>query len=686
MINIFKCILRIIFIKIFVSFYMRILRKIPVFIWFFAVLNYSVSQTVNTISPDGNVRILFRLTQQGEPEYSIIFKNTPFLQWSKLGLKLRNNNYTDNFKFITYETNTIDEVYRVYSGKSAFSRNYYSETKITLKSELTGTGYFDIYFRAYNDGAAFRYGIPKSDADMNIEVVSEDTEFRFAGDFNCWAMKKEKFKHSYEGEFREYLISSIFNNPNDPAAGFPFITLPVTFKVNNNFYAFFSEAAITNYPGAHLVKQNGSVLKTALAPDPSQTGIAFSSSVPLLSPWRFFIFGKTPGALIESNLAMNLNEPNKITGIENWLKPGKTTWSWWAEDRGFDPSFGYSILSTNTVKHYIDFAAANNIQYVTLDGGWYGWFDAMNDFSFRDLTKTLPELNLPEVVSYAENRGVGIILWVVWSDLEKQMDKALDHFERLGIKGIKMDFMDRDDKYMTDFYRKTAGECAKRKLFVMFHGSYKPDGLSRTYPNILTYESVMGNEYSKWDPRFPDPKHNVTIPFTRMPAGPMDYTPGSFTNVASDKFQAVYKHPMTKGTRAQQLAMAVVYESGILTLCESPEIYKKYNEFDFLKNVPATWDSTIVLDGEIGKFVIIARKSGNNWFVGGMTNQDSREINLKLKFLPTGFFKAVIYSDFPSVQTDPQKVQITNFRVKSGNSITIKMAPGGGFAAEFIPE
>lgn len=639
------------------------------------------SEEIKTLSPDGNIEISFKISANGEPLYSISYKGIRFLNWSNLGLNFKVSGMLNSgLSILSVEKKIIDETFRIYSGKSKYSRNYCNETKISLEEKSPPSRKMDIYLRAYNDGAAFRYGLPQQTSINSFVISAEDTYFNFSGDYECWAMKKNIFNHSYEGEYRHYNLSTLNNSPGDSTSYFKYTTLPLTMKINNSLYVSLSEANITNYPGTHLTQVDGNTLKGSLSHDSLFNDISVQGNTPAVSPWRLFIIGSKPGSLIESNMIMNLNEPCKINDAEEWIKPGKTTWSWWAEDRGFEPSFGYQILSTKTVKYYIDFAAANELQYVTLDGGWYGWFDASKLNEMHDLTKTLPELDLPEVVSYARSKGIGVFLWVVWSDLEKQMTAALDFYQSLGIKGIKMDFMERDDQYMTGFYRKVAEECAKRKILINFHGAYKPDGLSRTYPNILTYEAVLGNENAKWITGYPNPKHNVTLPFTRMIAGPMDYTPGSMTNSTEAGFTGQWKNPMTKGTRSQQLAMTVVYESGILTLCESPKIYEKFPEFEFLKNVPATWDSTIVIDGKIGEYIVIARKKDNNWFVGAMTNSNSRNIKLDLGFLGMINYEAVIYSDSPDADTNPSNVTITKRNVKANELINLRLAKGGGFA------
>ncbi|MEO8513493.1 MAG: glycoside hydrolase family 97 protein [Ignavibacteria bacterium] len=639
------------------------------------------SEEIKTTSPDNSIVISFKLSENGEPLYSINYNGVQFLNWSKLGLNFKGSGMlASDLKLVTIARNTVDETYRVYSGKSKYSRNYCNETLISLEEKKSPARKIDIYFRAFNDGAAFRYGIPEQQNINSFEISTEETYFNFEGDYQCWAMKKNSFRHSYEGEYKPYKLSAINNTPGDTTSNFPYITLPLTFKMSDNLFVSLSEANITNYPGTVLLKSDGNTLKSKLSPEIANNDISVRGETPAVSPWRLFIIGSRPGKLIESNLVMNLNEPCKIDDASDWIKPGKSTWSWWAEDRGFDPNFGYQILSTKTVKYYVDFASSNSLQYVILDGGWYGWFDASKDDAVHDLTKTLPELNLPEAAAYANSKGIGLILWVVWYEIERQMTQALDYFQSLGIKGLKIDFMDRDDQYMTDFYRKIAEECAARKMVIDFHGAYKPDGLSRTYPNILTYEGVLGNEYARWDKLFPNPQHNVTIPFTRMVAGPMDYTPGSMVNSTKENYIGQWKYPMTMGTRSQQLAMTVVYESGLVTLCDSPKLYEALPEFEFLKKVPAAWDSTIVLDGKIGEYIIIARKKDKDWFIGAMTNQNSRDINIDLSFLENSNYEAYIYSDAPDADLKPSNVKISKQVLNKGDSMNIRLAKGGGLA------
>lgn len=655
--------------------------KLLLIFLFFLYSTVGCAEDIVTASPDDVVKISFRLGNNAQAQYMVTYGSTSFLKWSNLGLKFKDSDLLGgNLKVISVERNPVDDTYTIISGKSKYGRDYCNETKITLEEKSAPGRKLELYFRAYNDGAAFRYGIPQQ-AGMNEFILqTEETYFNFAGDYKCWAMKKDRFRHSYEGEYIDYKLSNLFSKPGDSLMNFQYITLPLTIEANNNLYLSMSEAAITDYAGMYLVKGNGSLgLKSKLSPDTVQKSISVRGKTPFVTPWRLFIIGNKPGRLIESNLIMNLNEPSKIANTD-WIKPGRSTWSWWAEGRGFDPSFGYQILANNTVKYYIDYAARNSIEYVTLDGGWYGWFDATKDDAVHDVTKSLPELDLPAMAQYSASKNVGLILWVVWYELERQFEQALDYYQSLGIKGVKVDFMDRDDWYMVDFYHRIARECAERKMFVTYHGAYKPDGLSRTYPNILTYEGVLGNEYARWITGLPHPDYTIMLPFTRMIAGPMDYTPGSMTNSTEAAYIGRWLMPMTKGTRTQQMAMTVVFETGILSLCESPVIYEKLPEFNFIKQVPAKWDSTIVLDSKIGDYIVIARKNGSNWFIGGMTDWNSRNVNVDFSFLENGQYECGIYADADDADVNPGNVKITNITVDNSFNSSFRLAKGGGLA------
>jgi alpha-glucosidase len=346
-------------------------------------------------------------------------------------------------------------------------------------------------------------------------------------------------------------------------------------------------------------------------------------------------------------------------------------WDWWNANNIFGVDF-HAGVNTETYKYYIDFASNYGIEYVILDEGWY---------KLGDLFDINPDIDLEEIIRYAREKNVGIILWVIWKTLDDQLVEALDQFEKWGVKGIKVDFMQRDDQWMVNYYHKIAREAAKRHLLVDFHGAYKPTGLRRAYPNVLTREGVVGLEHNKWSKNV-TPEHNLTLPFIRMLAGPMDYTPGAMINAQEKNFQVIFTRPMSMGTRCHQLAMYVVYESPLQMLADSPSHYMKEKEcLEFLSEVPTVWDETRALDARIADYIVMARKSGEEWYVGAMTDGTAREFQIDLSFLPEGEFEAVIFKDGINAHRYGSDYKREVMPIKSGDNLKIELAPGGGWVA-----
>ena len=638
------------------------------------------AQDILTSSPDKNIVINFRLGSNGEPQYSISAFKENFVLWSNLGMDFKDGGLLDrNFKVLNVSTNTINETYKIIAGKSAYARNYCNETKVLIEETSGLKRQLEIYFRAYNDGCAFRYGIP-SQANINDFILQkENTEFKFAGNYDVWAMRQHAFKNSYEGPYLHLNVQSINNAVNDAGKKSPdsLVTLPLTIKINPDLYCTYSEAEINDYPGMYLMKSNNdNALLSVLSPHPENSAIADAGKTPFLTPWRVFIITRKPGDLLVSNLITNLNEPLAIDA--SWIKPGKSAWDYWAGSTGFPAGFGFG-MNDKTWRYYIDFAAQNNLEYVTIDAGWNGYFDANNESQKNDLTKSVPAIDLPALAAYANSKGIGLFVWSLWFFVRDQMDEAFTYYEKIGVKGVKIDFMERDDQAMVKFYHDVLRKAAEHKLLINFHGAYKPDGITRTYPNLITREGVLGNEYAKGVKDMPNPDYDVTLPFTRMVAGPMDYTPGSMRNSYSNEVPN-NNSPVTLGTRAQQLAMFVVFESPLQTLCDAPPVYEKSDGFDFIKTVPASWDSTIVLDGRIGEYIIIARKSGNDWYIGALTGWQQRDIEIPLSFLDNRSYSADIYSDAENTDKNPESISHTNLNADKSKKLNIHLAPAGGAA------
>jgi alpha-glucosidase len=339
-------------------------------------------------------------------------------------------------------------------------------------------------------------------------------------------------------------------------------------------------------------------------------------------------------------------------------------------------------MNTATMKHYIDFAARHKLAYMLVDAGWAPLSD---DGRVEDILRYRPDVDVPAIIAYGRARGVATLLWVEWRALDRSMDEAMALFEKWGAAGIKVDYMNRDDQEMVNYYEKVVRKAAEHRLTVDFHGAYKPTGLRRAYPNLLTREGVMGLEYSKWSDRV-TPAYDVTIPFTRMLAGPMDFTPGAFRNAARGKFEARDIAPMSQGTRAHQLAMYVVYESPLVMVSDYPEAYEGQPGFEFIERVPTVWDDTKVLGGEPAKFIVVARRSGEGWWIGAMTDWEARDVELPLDFLGAGGYEAEIFADGPDAATEGTSLEIAKKAVKAGDRLPLKLAPGGGAAVILTPK
>ena len=383
----------------------------------------------------------------------------------------------------------------------------------------------------------------------------------------------------------------------------------------------------------------------------------------------------------DSQLAVNdmvwKLSPKQDAGTDyGWVKPGKVAWDWWNDWNLYGVDFKAGI-NNETYKYYIDFASTRGIAYVILDEGWAVNLQA-------DLFQVIPEIDIQELVDYGKERGVGIILWAGYWAFNRDMEKVCRHYSEMGVKGFKVDFMDRDDQLMVNFHARAAETAARYDLMLDFHGTYKPTGLSRRWPNVVNYEGVHGLEQMKWRPKECDQvTYDVTVPFIRMAAGPMDYTQGAMRNASKSNYRPVYNEPMSQGTRCRQLAEYVVFDSPLNMLCDSPSNYIAEAECtEFIAACPETWDESLGVNGEIGKYITIARRSGDAWYVGALTNWDERDITLDLSFLGEGEWSLDIFQDGPNAEKAARDYVHTTATVPADRKITAHLAPGGGWAAK----
>ncbi len=617
-------------------------------------------------SPNGNAQINLKI---GETlTWNVVFNGTQVIKDSPIGLDFLNAPSLGNgapLTVLSMNEKTINETWKSVHGKRETVKDNAHEVTVELQETQFPGRKFKLIFRAYNDGVAFRFFLPEKTAALCRMITNDRAEFKFTDNHTVWATSYPSFNTGQESEFVKQNINTINSNA--------LVGLPLLVEISKNCYAAFTEANISNWAGMYFGKgEQDNSLQIKLAPlgnavntdalGVSARGQKVRLKEDAFSPWRVIMLADKAGKLNESSLIENLNDPIAIED-PSWIKPGICVWdNWWS---------GNVKMDTKTIKEFIDFAAENGFPYQLIDWQWYGPFNNAK----ADITTINPAVDMPEILRYAKEKNVGIWLWLHYADLKKQ-PQALALYEQWGIKGIKVDFMNRDDQEMVNWYHETVKLAAKHKLMVNFHGSFKPDGWSRTYPNLVTREGVLGNEYNKNSSRA-TPDHNVTLAYTRGLLGAMDYTPGGFLNKGFGEF-SISTPTSVQGTRCHQLAMFVVYESAIATLCDHPRNYANQLGFDFIKNVPTSWKETYFLGGEVGESICLARKAENAWFIGALNNSFAKDMNIKLDFLPEGNYEITEYKDVENAAT---KVDITKKTVKAGSSIGIRMLSGGGFAA-----
>ncbi|HLM56652.1 MAG TPA: glycoside hydrolase family 97 protein, partial [Pyrinomonadaceae bacterium] len=589
-------------------------------------------------SPDGRLEVALTLGEDGTPAYSVSFDRRQVIAPSSLGLEFKRGGLLSKGLRVTgSKRDSRDETWAPVVGKTARARDHYNELTVSLEEREGAGRKLELVFRAYDDGAAFRYRLPAEGWKDEFEITAERTQFRFPTDLDCWALQLGGFNTSYEGEFDKITSGRI---RSDAVVG-----LPLVCRTHDEAAAFaLAEADLEDYAGMYFTNLEGFGVRSLLSPRRDDKTVAVrarAGTEGFRTPWRVVMLAGDPHKLIESNLINNLSAPSRVADA-SWIRPGKVAWDWWS-GRVVEGASFKTGMNDETMKAYIDLASDLGLEYMLVDAGWYSklpeWGDKMD--LKADITKTIPEIDLPGLVSYARSKRVGLFVWVHWRLVKDQMEAAFPFYERLGIKGVKIDFMDSDDQEMVAFYHRTLGKAAEHRLMVNFHGAYKPTGLARTYPNYVTQEGVLGAEYNKWSARV-TPSHNVTLAFTRLLLGPMDYTPGAFRNRARPSFEIKFEGPQVMTTRAHGLAMYVVYESPFACVSDSPGAYRGQAGADFLKAVPTSWDETRALAGEVGEYVVVARRRGRDWYVGAMTNERGREVRVPLTFLGGGDYRLTL--------------------------------------------
>jgi alpha-glucosidase len=629
-------------------------------------------------SPTGKVVITFALTDDGAPAYSVSYAAKPVVADSRLGLTLRQTGpLAAGFRVLDVKRASRDERYPLVAGKTREGHDRCEEMTVALEKAGEHPIRLDVVFRAFDDGAAFRYVLPVQEGLPHVDIVSEDSRFRFLADHQAWVLQLASFTTSNEREFVPMPLLGI--KPES------IVGPPLTIETGDGLVVSLAEANLRKWSGLHFARVEGGndsrhpTLITKLAPLPSNPGIVVRGAPPMQSPWRVLMLGAKPGDLVESTILTNLADPNEI-GDTSWIKPGKVAWDWW--NGPVVPNVPWKAgMNDETFRYFIDFASEFGLEYVLIDAGWYG--DHRDGEA--DITRSIPGMDIPALVEYGKGKNVRLMVWLNWETVRDHMDVAFPLYEKWGLAGVKVDYMDRKDQEIVAFYQRAARTAARYHLVIDFHGAYAGSGEERTFPNWLTREGVMGLEYLKWSDRT-TPRHNVTIPFTRMLLGPMDYTPGGFRNVSKEAFVPRNELPLAMGTRAHQLAMYVVYDSPLQMLSDTPPAYRGQPGSEFLKVVPPTWDETKVLDGKIGEYVVIARRHGDDWFVGAMTDLP-RKVAIPLGFLGGATFDVTIWADTRDTATDPTRISVLPARLggKGSKPLELSLADGGGAVLHLRP-
>ena len=630
---------------------------------------FAAEQMPSVQSPDGKVKINVKLTDR--IYYNLEVDGKEEMWFSPLSMATSQGNLGNNPKLTGTKTNSADETIPTVWGIRSEVKNQYNELVLNFD------GGYSLIFRAYNDGVAYRF---QTRLKGELLVYGEEVEYRFWKNHKMVNHVVDSYTTSYERTYSRQTISQVKAEN--------LVSLPSIIQTDH-LYLSVMESDLFEYPGMYLTKSanhgrfylNGSFAKYPTKWEQGGHGL-FNLIVTERAdyiaktkgtrnfPWRVIGIAREDIGLADSDLVYKLARPSQIN--TDWVKPGKVAWDWWnaLNLKGVDFETG---INDKTYEYFIDFAAKNGIEYVIMDEGWSDQFDVL---------LPTPLVDMEHLTSYARQKGVKLILWAVWHTIDRQYKEAFALFEKWGIAGVKVDFIDRDDQLAVEFYERLVKAAAEHHLLMDYHGCSKPTGLHRTYPNLINYEAVRGNEYNKFASE-QSPGHNVDIVFTRMMAGPIDYTPGAMTNSTEGDWHMSFENPMSQGTRCHQLGMYVVYYAPLQMMCDAPTAYEQYPDIlKYLAEVPTTWDETKVLSGKLGEYVVIARKKGNNWYIGGLTNWTEREVEIDLSQLGGGNYKAELFTDGINANRTAGDYQFREKQVSSSEKLKITMKKGGGFAAK----
>lgn len=644
---------------------------------FTCILSLNAQKTYKLQSPDS--KLTAEIVIGTDIRFSLTHEGTAVLAPSPISMTLQNGIVLGKDSKIRKASNTsINQTIPTTIYKKREVKDQYNETTLSFRNN------YGLIFRLYNDGLAYRFTTNMKDS---IVVMNEEATYNFSKDHSAivpyirdWEKGKtfkQQFFNSFENQYTHEQITKLNNER--------LIFLPLLVELDAGKKLCITDADIEEYPGMflHSTKEHPS-FKGVFANYPKKTErgnlqITVSEHEAYIAktkgtrtfPWRSFVVSVNDAELANNDMVFRLAAPSRIAD-PSWIKPGKVAWEWWSASNLYGVDFRAG-MNNETYKYFIDFASENKIEYVILDGGWYK----------DNLLESVPAIDIKELVRYGESKQVGIILWAGFAPFQKDIEKIVSFYAAIGVKGFKVDFMDRDDQKVIQFLYDAAKLCADHQMLLDYHGICKPTGIQRTYPNVLNFEGVNGLEQLKWSPKsFDMVTNDVTIPFIRMLAGPMDYTQGAMKNATRDNYHPLHSEPMSQGTRCRQLAAYIIFESPMNMLCDNPSNYRREQECtDFIAQIPTVWDETVALDGKVGEYIALARQTGNEWYVGAFTDWNSREMELDLSFLGEGAYQIEIFKDGINADRAARDYKKEVIDLPAHKKIKISMAPGGGFAA-----
>ena len=620
------------------------------------------------VSPNGEIKVSFNLSDK--IYYSIDYNGDVLLKDNYLQLTLKNQVLGQNPKLRRQKRTSIDEhLTPVVPLKYSKVNNRYNQLLLTFKD-------YSVEFRAFDDGVAYRFITSRKG---DVEVMGEEFAINFPSDYLLHLQQPGGFHTAYEEPYTH--VQSNAWKPEERIA-----VLPVLIDTQKDYKILISESDLADYPCMFLkgTGTNGAISVFPKAPfafaENSDRSVKITQEADYIAktkgtrnyPWRYFVISKNDKQLIENIMTYRLAEKNQLQDV-SWIKPGQVSWEWWNDASPYGPDVNFvSGYNLETYKYYIDFASKFGIPYIIMDEGWAK--------STRDPYTPNPKVNLHELIRYGKEKNVGIVLWLTWLTVENNFD-LFKTFNEWGVKGLKIDFMDRSDQWMVNYYERVAREAAKHNLFVDFHGSFKPAGLEYKYPNVLSYEGVRGME--QMGGCYPD--NSLYLPFMRNAVGPMDYTPGAMISMQPNVYRSERPNSASIGTRAYQLALFVVFESGLQMLADNPTLYYRNEDCTrFITQVPVTWDETVAWEAKAGEYVIVAKRKGDKWFIGGITNngEKEREFTINLDFLNKDrSYRMTSFEDGINAGRQAMDYRCKSSQVKAGEQLTVKMVRNGGFAA-----